>query len=376
MSRGSGKFPRLAAALVGLLVAAAPLRAAPPDAVPEPPPSAAAPAAEPVAEPAATPAVVPAPAPAPTPAAPTPFVEQIDEAYDAQCLLLGEMVGRLDDIFGEQYISDRERKVQLRAGGSVTLNADGVGTDTGVSAGLRVPLPSLERRLNIFLDIGQDVTELNSASDPESAGRQKTASASAGVLGRLGENAEAGVKLSLLWDEGSFMSVYPFVRFEWLTPPMRYFLEQRLIWDNENTWSTRTDFDIDRTFGGGFFLRFRNRGDFTFGDSGAQVAHGLILRRGVFTRSGLSYEAWLEYNTGPDDPDDYDDDTVAYAQVRWRGRVWRRWLEYEVRPAYNVPLEGGRASYFSCFFSLTVIWDSYLGGVPPPGVSAQGDQAP
>jgi hypothetical protein len=367
VGRGSGKLPGLTAALLGLLIAAGPASFA--AASPEQSGAAA------VAPPGPEPALAPAPAQAPA-AAPLPLAERIDEAYAGQCVLIGELVGRIDDIFGEQYVSDRQRKVELRAGGEATLNNDGVGTDKGVNLGLRLPLPSLERRLNVFLDIGQDVTELGSASAPDSTERQKTASLAASLLGRLGENAEAGVKLSLQWDKASFASVYPFVRFEWLQPPMRYFLEQRLIWDTDNQWSTRTEFDVDRTLGGGYFLRWRNRADIDFGAAGAQVANGLLLRKSVLARSGLSYEVWAAYNTGPNDPATFDDDTIAYAQVRWTGRIWRNWLEYELRPVYTVPFESGRSPFFSFYVSLTVIWDSYLGGETPPAAAVPAPTEP
>lgn len=358
--RGREKFPRLAAALLLLLVAAGAAAAeapGPPDPAAE---SLAAPAPPERPEP---PAAIPAPGPAQKPGAGLgPMVERIDEAHELQCLLFGELVGRIDGVFGEVYVSDREHKVQARAGGETTFNDRGVSTGTAINLALRVPLPTLERRLNVFLDIGEDVNELGSASSPDFANSQKNLSLGAGLLGRIGENAEAGLKLNLFWDDGSFASIYPFVRFEWLRLPLRYYLQQRLTWGSDDTWTARADFDVDRTLGGEFFLRFRNRADYTFGDPGAQVAHGLILRQSVFARSGLSYEVWFEYDTGPDDPEALGDDTIAYAQVRWRGRVWRDWLEYEVRPAYTVPFENGRNPFASLLVSLTVIWDSYLGG--------------
>ena len=92
----------------------------------------------------------------------------------------------------------------------------------------------------------------------------------------------------------------------------------------------------------------------------------MILRQSVFARSGLSYEFWLEYETAGDETETLADDTIAYAQVRWRGRVWRDWLEYELRPVYTVPLENERHQFLSFFVSLTVIWDSYLGGKAVP----------
>lgn len=289
-------------------------------------------------------------------------IEGIDEAHEEQARFFGEFFQGVDRIFGEQYLEDRERKIQVRAGGETTFNDEGTSIDTAVRLGLRVPLPSLERRLNLYLEIGEDISKLGDASRPNFDEGDRRLSIGASLLGRYRDNVEAGFKVNLLTDDRSFLSAYPFVRYELLRKPLRYYFEQRLIWESDGSWRTRTDCDVDRTLNPNFFLRFRNRVDYVFGDHGAQAEHGLILRQSVFHRSGLSYELWLEYYTAGNDPETFDDDTIAYAQVRWRGRVWRDWLEYELRPVYTMPLERGRDHFFSFLVSLTVIWDSYLGG--------------
>lgn len=302
------------------------------------------------------------PAAAVPPGGERPVIERIDEEHARQEVMFGKFCQSIDKVFGEEYVEDRERKAQLRAGGGTTFNDDGESTATLLKFALRLPLPALERRLNVFLDVGEDIENLGDAANPNFADADRNLSIAAGLLGRLREEVEGGFKVTLFWYGDSFASVYPFLRFERLRAPLRYFLEQRLIWESDGSWNTRTDFDVDRTLRSGMFLRFRNRADYRIGDSGAQLAHALILRQRVFETGGLSYELWLEYNTSADDPGTLADDTITYAQVRWRGRVWRPWLEYELRPAYTVPMGDNRDSFFSFFVSLTVIWDSRLGG--------------
>jgi len=148
---------------------------------------------------------------------------------------------------------------------------------------------------------------------------------------------------------------------------MRYYFQQQVIWESDNSWSTLTDLDVDRRFHSRLFLRLRNRVEYSFEDPGASIAHGLILRGTVFKYSGLSFELWLEYNTAKkDDPETIADDTIAYAQLRLRGRVWRNWIEYELRPIYTIPTNTDRNAFFAVFISLTVVWDSYLGGKAVP----------
>ena len=119
---------------------------------------------------------------------------------------------------------------------------------------------------------------------------------------------------------------------------------------------------MDRKVRSGLVLRLRNRLDFPFEAPGASVAHGLIVRRGFLDTSGLSLEFWLEYNTAGDNAANIGDDTIDYAQLRFRGRIWRQWIEYELRPIYTVPIDTDRNPFFGFFVSLAVVWDSYLGG--------------
>lgn len=300
--------------------------------------------------------------PAPAAAEAPSLVEQIDAAHAREADQFGELFERVDRLFGEPYLEDRDRKIQVRAGGKTTLNADGDGSETALTFALRVPLPAMQRRANLFLEIGEDINELGDASRMNFAESRRRLSIAAALLARPREEVEIGLKLNLFWDAGSFAAIYPFVRFERLRAPLRYYLEQRVIYASEDLWSTRTDVEVDRTLGAGMFVRLRNRADHDFGDPGVHLAHGLILRQTIFSRSGLSYELWLEYNTAADDPATFSDDTIVYAQLRWRGRVWRNWLEYEINPAYTVVLDSDRRPFASLFVGLTVLWDSYLGG--------------
>jgi hypothetical protein len=289
-------------------------------------------------------------------------VERIDYGHEVQSQYLGELFNKVDKVFGEEYVADRERKVEVRAGLQTTFNNHGTSTDTAVKIGLRVPLPALKRRVNAFIDFGEDVDQLGEVSNPNYAESDKTFSVGAGLIKRLREDLEAGLKLRLLPGSGAFFSLYPFVRFEEQPGQMRYFFEQQVIWDSDGTWNSKTFLDVDRRFGSGLLLRLSNSVTFDFEDPGATIAHGLILRYGLFAASGVSLELWLDYNTAKDNPETVTDDTVLSTQLRLRGRIWRRWLEYELRPIYSVPLASDRNSFLGFFISLSVLWDSYLGG--------------
>lgn len=287
--------------------------------------------------------------------------ENLDQAHEQQAQQIGEFVEVLDRVFGETYAQDRERKVQVGVGLATTFNNHGNSFGTQVNVALRIPLPALERKFNAFIDIGGDVDKLGDVSNPNFSGSEKVYSLAGALISRLREDLEAGIRLKLL-SSGSAASLNPFLRYERRVGKVRHFLEEQVGWDSNNDWKSVTELDVDRAFGSTALIRLRNLLDYTFGDPGAKLAHGLIVRRGVLDASGLSLEFWLEYNTAPDDPATISDDTIFYGQVRFRGRVWRKWLEYELRPAYTFPIDTSRSSFFSLMVSLTVLWDSYIGG--------------
>lgn len=293
--------------------------------------------------------------------------ETIDEAHEDQAEFIGLFFEKVDRVFGEQYVEDRDRKIQVRAGLETTFNNHGTSTDTKIKLVLRVPLPAMKRRFNVFLDLGDAVEQLGDVSSPNFSASENAFTIAAGLVRRIRDDLEAGLKLKLFRSSGSLFSVYPFLRYEKQVDAMRYFFEQQVIWESDNTWRTLTDLDVDRRFGSLVFLRLRNRVQYTFEEPGASIAHALITRRSLFENNGLSFEVWLEYNTAKDDPAIIEDDTIAYAQLRLRGRIWRRWLEYELRPIYTFPINTDRASFFGFFISLAVVWDSYLGRDTTPG---------
>jgi len=293
-------------------------------------------------------------------------IEQIDEAHEDQAQFIGLFFEKIDRVFGEQYVEDRDRKIQVRAGVETTFNNHGTSIDTKARFVLRVPLPAMKRRFNVFIDLGEAVDQLGDVTSPNISASEKAFSVAAGLVRRVRDDLEAGIKLKLFRQSGAFFSLYPFLRFETKRDSMRYFFEQQVIWESDNSWSTLTEFDVDRKFGYGIFLRLRNHVEYLFGDPGASISHGLITRRSYFEDHGLSFELWLAYNTAKDNPEIIEDDTIVYAQLRLRGRIWRKWLEYELRPIYTFPLNTDRKSFSGFFVSLAVVWDSFLGGEEVP----------
>lgn len=293
-------------------------------------------------------------------------VEALDEGHAVQVRMLCDFVHRIDRIFGEAYVEDRERKVSLRVGAGGTLNEDGVGTDLSLSVAGRIPLPALERRINLFLDIGGSLEDSGASPGAVLEDPERSLSLGTTLLGRRRGDIEPGLKLKGVWNDGPDLEVIPLLRLERQHGAARTFFEQRVLWNPGDSWGLQSSLDHDVRISPAVVLRISNRLRHRFGDTGAALAHGLAMRRQFSPRAGLSLEAWLEHSTALEDPSDIDDDTIAYALLRWRSRFFRDWLEYEVRPEFSLPLVEGRNPFVSLFLSLTVVWDDYLGGAAGP----------
>ena len=124
-------------------------------------------------------------------------VATIDDAHADSARFIGLFFEKIDRVFGERYVEDRDRKIEVRAGLETTFNDDGKSTDTRVKLGLRVPLPAMKRWFNGYLDFGGDVNELGAVSNPNFSESEKFYSVTAGLIRRFRDDVETGIKLRL-----------------------------------------------------------------------------------------------------------------------------------------------------------------------------------
>ncbi len=275
---------------------------------------------------------------------PPGILETIDNRHAAAADMAASIVDWVDKIFGEPRIEDRERMVRVKGGVETTFHENGEGNETSVRLNARVPLPALERRTNLFFDIGGDVDQLGNVTSPTYSEAKDTYALAATLLRSVREAVDLGIRARVFWDAGPDLMISPFLRYDHRWDPWRFFVEQRFSYDTEDQWRADTDLDVDRLLAPTFLLRLHNSLRYQLNESGVNLAHGLLLRHPLFGLTGLSWEWWVEH--GPGAASD-----KTYGQCRMRGRIWRKWLEYELRPAYTFMLEDDRDTFFSVFVS-------------------------
>jgi hypothetical protein len=299
-------------------------------------------------------------------AAPRDMIRRLDEEHAAICRGLADVVDVADRAFGEPRIEDREQIVQAKIGPSVTVR-ENEGTKLVVPVSLRVPLPALERRANIFLRLDTVADSLKSVSDAASS-LDSNKSLSATVISRVADVADLGVRLDLDWDDGPTTGVRPFVRWERREDPLRFYVEQQVSWDTDLGLGEKTILNVDRILDELSFARLFASMETNAEKPGRTYEHALIWRRTVPREDlVLSAELGVRYNTFNGDswtatPGAEEDPDEGYLQLRVTGKVFRPWIEYEVMPGVYLPWRHADAWEWGITFALRVVYESFLHG--------------
>jgi hypothetical protein len=279
---------------------------------------------------------------------------------------IADIVDSTDKAFGERRVEDREQIVRAKVGVRAK-NKQGQETEWGVPANLRIPMPALERKANVFLDFTA-APDASNLSDPGNAlGQQGSSSFSVTALKRLSEYVDLGASLSIeaLDNFGPEL----FARYEHRWDPWMLTAEQHGFYRTQDGWGGQSGFNLDyRLPDKESYIRWANKADYYQDLHGADLKSGLLYRRLFFWEAMLSAEAGVEYNAYKGDPsvandtNPESDDDNAYVRMRVVGKIYRPWIEYEVMPGYYYMWEHQRKEVWGIDLRLSVIYESYLSG--------------
>jgi hypothetical protein len=275
------------------------------------------------------------------------------------------VVDATDKVFGEARVEDREQLVRAKVGVKAEVR-EHQDTDWSVPANFRIPLPALERKANIFIDVTGSPDSSN-LSDPSAAVDEKDGSISATALKKLSDTFDLGATLGV--HGGPDIGPELFLRYEKRWDPWMLFGEQRGYWRTDNGWGGRTILNLDyRLPDQQSFIRFANKADYYEELHDADLKSGLLYRRSLPGEISLSAETGVEYNSYKGDPEEdndtnpEDDDDNAYARVRLIGKFLRPWVEWEVMPGYYYFWEHEDQWGWGIDLRVSLIYESFLGG--------------
>jgi hypothetical protein len=276
-----------------------------------------------------------------------------------------DVVDATDKIFGEPRVEDREQIARAKVGVKAK-SRERQDTDWTIPSNFRIPLPSLGRQSNVFVDFTSDADASN-LSQISPAAEQSGSALSATVLKRVTDTLDFGATLGI--HGGPDVGPELFLRYERRRDPWLLFGEERGYWRTDNGWGGRTILNLDYKLpSNNSFVRFANKAEYYQELHEVDFKSGLLYRRRVPGEVALSAETGIEYNPYTGDPgkdidtDPEHDDDNAYARVRMIGRLWRPWIEWEVMPGYYYYWEHDQPGTWGIDVRLSVIFEAFLSG--------------
>lgn len=276
----------------------------------------------------------------------------------------------IDSFFSDPRIENEIGKSRLKVRFSLFAEEE-EGTEYDVHTNLRLHLPVLEDRLHLLVaGDPEDENDFRAASGsewhtPELADREEAVSASLRyyLIQTLARNVSLRGGLRL---RSGTPTLFLEPRFRQSVPldPWLFRFTQRFIAFTNGELQARTSFDLDRQLHSSLFLRTAAEGSW-FSDE-----HGYFYSLGVSLFQPLDHWRVLEYSWGnafQTHPHHRLEETVL--RVRYRQRIWRDWLFYEVVPQLAFPREKNFSAAPGILLRLEMIFGDYPKLPPPAPIS-------
>jgi len=258
--------------------------------------------------------------------------EALDEWQDKGSALVVSAARWIDSFFDDpRYVSEENRtraKLKLTFGYS---KYDDFEFSPGVD--LRLNLPILENRMNLFLTANDDDdfdVDSNPIADSEN---NKDDDLTAGIKYFLafGESynvsTDVGISTSYVYGGLRYRNLHPFFSNYWegrFTNRLRYY--------SDNGWENKTSYDIERHLGDRYFVRNTFTGVLSEETEGFPFSAVSRFYQIFSIERALLYDAGVYFETKPEF-----EVTDVQLKLRYRQRFYRDWLVLEVAPQLTFP---------------------------------------
>ncbi len=259
---------------------------------------------------------------------------KLDELQVKGSQLVTDFATWVDSFFDDpRYVSEENRtraKLKLTFGYSDFYDFE---FQPGID--LRLNLPALENRFNIFLRANDD-SDFNTDSNPISntdrnAGEELTAGVQYFLA--LGEkyniSVDTGLSFNYAYAGLRFRHLHQFFSTGWegrFTDRVRYYTDEG--------WENKASYDLERSLGERFFLRNTLTGVVAERFDGVPASLVVSLYQVLNIERAILYDVGAYTNTEPEF-----ELTDLQFKIRYRQRFFRDWLVLEVAPQATFPKE-------------------------------------
>lgn len=239
----------------------------------------------------------------------------------------------LDSFFEDERVEKETNQSYIRVRYDV-FQEESAEITVRPTIGVRLALPELEKKAHLII----------TADEPDSTANTP---APAGITGeRIGKTDDRNVTTAVHYifrdtEEQNFI-MRTGAQFSdgspvlFIAPRYRYFVPfttwgfrftQEAVWKTDTKWQVDTLFDLERQLPRGVFFRSSLGGTWLDGTNGYFYSLSFSLRQPFGPQHALDYSWVNSYQTRP-----VYELTEILLSVRYRQKIWRDWLFYEVAP--------------------------------------------
>lgn len=260
---------------------------------------------------------------------------KLDAFQEKSSALVLSAADWVDSFFDDpRYLSEENRtraRIKLGLGYSEYYELE-----TYAAIDLRLNLPRLENKANIFLRLNDD-SDFDAASSPipntEGGRKNEGEKVTAGVqyFLAMGEkynvSTEFGVSLNYIYGGLRYRHLHPLFNDDWsgrFTNRLRYY--------SDEGWENKASYDIERYLGERFFFRTIFTALLSERNDGIPFSAVARLYQVFDIDRALLYDVGSYFNTEPEL-----EVTDIQLKLRYRQRFYRDWLVLEIAPQITFP---------------------------------------
>lgn len=280
----------------------------------------------------------PDPIPAET-GTPEPDPLMMDAAHSRISESLLSSAEWLDAFFDDERFESEDNDSRLKLSfESSAINGEGINFDANTH--LRIALPELENRLTFEIsgdtedEIG-DARPIGDDLDEPIDDESDSGGFTAGFRYLLAAKEQYNIQIKTGARIRAFEPVVyigPRYRQTWDLENWTLRFTQRLRWYSDDGWETRSRLDLERPVFDDYFFRTTTEIKWYEIENGLFYDLDFSLSHAIDGRSAIDFEWNNRFKTRP-----HDQLSTTVLRLRYRRRVWRDWLSFEVAPQIAYP---------------------------------------
>jgi hypothetical protein len=268
----------------------------------------------------------------------------------------------LDSFFDDPRFAAEENRTRVKI--DLDYFAEhGSGPEFNVPVAISLRLPQFQNRTRLVF-VGTPDQELEgttrgagTAADRLPTAQDENFTTAVDYFFRATDRRNVAMRVGLRLRDGEpELFVQP--RYRVLVPlnPWALRFTQQFRWWTEFGWEETTTLDLERPVGEDLFFRTSLQGAWTEQENGYFYSLGFTLRQPLSPRRVLQYELINNFETRPVHQLD-----EIRAVVRYRQKIWRDWLFYEIAPQLSSRRERDFDPAPGILFRLEMIFGHYQG---------------